>query len=143
MNSGQMNKIAAFVPMTIEELSDCDLPENVRKQYGERLVKSINAYVESQNLHSYIENRPKKKQKTVVEPTESKPVLIDVPDSDEAEDEFDDGIDYSQIQIPGQEEQDKANPPQKSNPYDQKPAAKPTGARKGSKLKSSRKSSYF
>mmetsp|Transcript_9010 Transcript_9010/g.21950 ORF Transcript_9010/g.21950 Transcript_9010/m.21950 type:complete len:1376 (+) Transcript_9010:166-4293(+) len=147
MSNDKMTKIATLVPMTIEELSECELPQNVQKQYGERLVTSINAYIESEHLQQYVENRPKKKQKTTIEESnapESKPVLIDIPDSDE--DEFDDdGIDYSTIQIPGQK-QKRSNPPaqrkEKPNPYNQKPATKPVAARTGSKLKS-RKSSYF
>lgn len=143
MGNQKMTNVATLVPVTIEELSDCELPQNVQKQYGERLIKSINAFIDQEKLHQYIENRPKKKHKSVAEDNkmESKPILIDVPDSDE--DEFDDGIDYSAIQIPTHE-LDKQNPytqpPERSNPYAKKPA-KSTG-KTGSKLKS-RKSSYF
>ena len=135
-----MTNVAIQVPTTLEELSDCELPQNVQKQYGERLVKNINAYIEKEKLQQYIENRPKKKQKTAVV-EESKPILIDVPDS---EDEFDDGIDYSAIQIPAQKRNEPNPPAQKSkppNPYSQDPAAK-YAPRTGSKLKS-KKSSYF
>ena len=99
-----MQAIATQVPTTIEELADCGLPENVQKQYGERLVKCILSYIEMEKLEKYIQNRPKKKQKTEASSShspleQSKPVLIDVPD--DSADEFDDGIDYSAIEIPG------------------------------------------
>jgi len=145
MGNQKMANVATQVPMTIEELSDCELPQNVQKQYGERLVKSINAFIDQEKLHQYIENRPKKKQKSAVgdNQVENKPILIDVPDSDDGE--FDDGIDYSAIQIPVKKS-DKPNPYsqtlEKPNPYNQQPTAKSRNGKPGSKLKS-RKSSYF
>jgi len=160
MSSQNMTKVAIQVPTTMEELADCDLPQNVQKQYGERLVKNINAYIEKENLQEYVANRPKKKQRTapVVDRSKSessKPILIDVPDDSGDEfDEFDDGIDYSTIQIPASQTQQQSNEPnyspaaqslkqQKPNPYTQESAGgKKYALKTGSKLKS-KKSSYF
>lgn len=162
MGSENMRKVAFRVPTTMEELVDCDLPENVRKQYGDRLIRSINAYIEQETLQRYIDNRPKKKQKVAVAEDcvkleSSKPILIDVPD--DSEDEFDDGIDYSAIELPSSQTQQQRpsndmNPPcaqrprqkqQQPNPYAQAAtAAKKKAPRAGSKLKSKpKKSSYF
>ena len=86
-----MSVVANQFPTTLE------LPQNVQKQYGERLIKNINAYIEQEQLQQYVENRPKKQQKTSVADPERKPILIDVPDSN---DEFEDDIDYAAIEIP-------------------------------------------
>eukprot|EP00956_Cyclotella_meneghiniana_P016765 scaffold26751_cov67-Cyclotella_meneghiniana.AAC.2 len=63
MSIQQMKIIAAEVPTTTEELFQCScgLPENIVKDYGERLLKNINTYIESNDLRSYIDDRPKKK----------------------------------------------------------------------------------
>jgi len=103
MSNSNMREIATQVPTSIEDLADCGLPENVQKEYGERLIKNLTSFIQQNNLQSYIENRPTKKRKldskkAAVMEKENKPVLIDVPDTD---DEFgDDGIDYSAIEIP-------------------------------------------
>ena len=99
MRSATLTNIAIQVPTTIKDLADCKLPENVLRQHGERLIKNINAYIDKENLQPYIENRPKEKQKTAANKESkqlesSKPILIDVPDSNG---KFDDGIDYSAI----------------------------------------------
>ena len=149
MSNVKMANVASECPTTMEELADCELPQNVVKQYGERLLKSINSFIEQTKLQKYIENRPKKKQKTAVSQEsnkETKPILIDVPDESD-EDEFaDDQIDFSAIPMPAT----SANPhssSDKPNPYEQKkPASKPDAkpaARKGSKLKKTKRSSYF
>ena len=135
MGNQKMANVATLVPTTLDELADCELPQNVQKQYGERLIKNINAYIEQESLQKYVENRPKKKQKAAVEMSnlESKPILIDVPDSDN-DDEFEDGIDYAAIEIPV-----PAQPVEKqSNPYNQKKTT--NMAESKSKLT---KSSYF
>jgi hypothetical protein len=77
--------VAKLVPTKIDELADCEIPENVQKQYGERLIKNINAYIEQENLLRFIQNRTKKKPKTTMEGNdrESKPILIDIQDSDD------------------------------------------------------------
>ena len=66
LSNPKMMNIANEVPTTIEELADFELPQNVIKQYGERLVKNFNAFIKQENLQKYIDARPqKKKQKTV------------------------------------------------------------------------------
>ena len=68
--SGQMiTDIATKVPTTRNELLGCGIPENVRKQYGERLVASINAFVEAERLGRCTENRPKKKPRAMDVPS--------------------------------------------------------------------------
>ena len=121
-----MQAIAGHAPTSIDELADCEIGENVKKQYGERLLKNINNYIETEKLQKYIENRSKKKPKTDSKSTaaksskDAKPILIDSSD-----DEFDDGIDYSALNIP------EANSTKPDKPI-------------GSKLKSGgNKSTYF
>ncbi len=145
MSNENMSHLAREVPTTMDELAACEIPQNVQKQYGERLLKVITAFVEQEKLQKYIDARPKKKQKVVAKTANNNKggnqIVIDVPD-----DEFADGIDYSQVQIP----LSQPNPPpaqQKSNPYAAKksaakPAAKKPKAKPGAKLKS-KKSSYF
>ena len=53
--------IATQVPTTLNELLGCGIPENVQKQYGERLVKSINTFIDIEQIQRYIENRLTKK----------------------------------------------------------------------------------
>ena len=131
MGNQKMANVATLVPTTLDELADCELPQNVQKQYGERLIKNINAYIEQEKLQKYVENRPSKKQKAAVDMniTGSKPILIDVPDSDN-DDEFEDGIDISAIEIPELGSQ--------PNPYSQ---TKP--AKMAESMPKAKKSSYF
>ncbi|KAL7532408.1 hypothetical protein ACHAXR_004611 [Thalassiosira sp. AJA248-18] len=146
LSNPKIANVATQVPTTIEELSKCEIPQMFQKQYGERLVKNINSYIEQEKLQQYVENRPKKKQKTAVDESkpESNPILID---SDNEFDEFDDGVDYSAIEIPASQKLDESSRPAqnsgKPNPYNQKSAAKKTTAKVGSKLKTKRSSSYF
>ena len=58
-----MKEIASKVPTTSDELAECMVPEHFQKEYGERLLKNINAYIESENLREIIEKQPRKKQK--------------------------------------------------------------------------------
>jgi len=58
-----MSAIAEQVPLTIEELNDLGvIGENVVKDYGERLIKNINAFVEQNALQIYIQNRNNKRK---------------------------------------------------------------------------------
>ena len=135
MGNQKMANVATLVPTTLDELADCELPQNVQKQYGERLIKNINAYIEQEHLQKYVENRPKKKLKAAVEMSnlESKPILIDVPDSDN-DDEFEDGIDYAAIEIPVPAQLVEKQP----NPYNQKKTA-----HMAESMSKPKKSSYF
>lgn len=136
MGNQKMANVATHVPTTLDELAECELPQNVQKQYGERLIKNINAYIEQEKLQKYIENRPKKKHKAAADMSnpESKPILIDVPDSDN--DEFEDDIDYGAIEIPAPGHLARAA--EMSNPYNQK-----TPANMAESMSKPKKSSYF
>ena len=150
LSNPKMMNIANEVPTTMEELADCELPQNVIKQYGERLIKNVNAFIEQENLQRYIDVRPKKKQKpNVVEDSKpsagSKPI-INVLDS---EDEFGNNDD----EIAEFTQQSQQPPKGRPNPYAniKKPVAKSGDkpkAKTGSKLKKNvkktkRSSSYF
>jgi len=93
MGNQKMANVATLVPTTLDELSDCVLPQNVQQQYGEQLIKNINAYTEQENLQQYVENRPKKMRKTAASLSNhgSSSSLNDVPDSEKAV--FEDGMD--------------------------------------------------
>ena len=141
MSNQKMAVVAKLVPTQLDELVDCEIPENVQKQYGERLIKNINAYIEQENLLHFIQNRTKKKLKTTMEgnDTESKPILIDIQDSD---DEFDDGIDYAAINLPtGNSSEGLTSLAERRGENALNPSANCI-AKPGSKLKS-KKSSYF
>lgn len=94
--------IAKRVPTTVEELSELGLAENIEKEYGERLIKNVNAFVEMNNLHKYIEKKRalrnvSKRQRVGNSPKRSSsrdPVVVDITD------EFDNGIDYNAIDLP-------------------------------------------
>ena len=91
LNGEQTKEIATKVPTNLEELAECMLPENFQKEYGDRLLKNINAYIDSEKLHSCIENRPTKKHKRGGAPDSQDVIIVD---------EFDDGIDYAAIELP-------------------------------------------
>lgn len=64
MSNDAMITIAEQLPLTMDELSDLGvLGENVVKEYGERLVKNINAFVEQNDLRCYANNRQPKRTK--------------------------------------------------------------------------------
>jgi ribonuclease D len=111
MTGKAMSTVASQAPTTLEDLNAVGvLGENVVKEYGERLVKNIKAFVELENLQKYIDRRPPKRPRrdestelhsaTAKKPVASKAppgsVVIDVDD----EDEFDVGIDFNAIEIP-------------------------------------------
>jgi hypothetical protein len=91
LNGEQAKEIATKVPTNLEELAECMIPEHFQKEYGDRLLKNINAYIESEKLQGCIESRPAKKRKR--EAPDSQDVII-------VDDEFDDGIDYAAIAMP-------------------------------------------
>ena len=124
MNGETMTTLASQAPMTVEELHFIGgLGENVIKEYGERLVKNIKAFVQFENLHEYIAKRPKKRPrveestgKTKSVSSELKKHAVPKPASiielNEDDDEFDVGIDFNAIEIPN----DKGSSSSKS-PY--------------------------
>jgi len=112
MNGQTMAAVASQVPTTVEDLHSIGgLGENVIKEYGERLVKNVKAFVELEELQEYLDKRPKKRPRTAA-PTSNaklsssktkKPAALKVPtiiDVDDDEDEFDCGIDFSAIEDP-------------------------------------------
>eukprot|EP00956_Cyclotella_meneghiniana_P023235 scaffold44786_cov61-Cyclotella_meneghiniana.AAC.11 len=64
MSTDQIKHIAAKVPTTTEELTGCDLPENIVTTYGERLLKNINEFIETNDLQNCFDDHPKKKSKS-------------------------------------------------------------------------------
>jgi len=125
MNSTAMSTIATRVPTTMEELSAVGaLGENVEKEYGERLVKNIKAFVVMEKLQSYLKKRatpstktPSTAKRNRVEklqnlasfahrprpppPSATKAVESIVVDISDDDDEFNDhGIDFSAIELP-------------------------------------------
>lgn len=76
------------------------LGENVEKEYGERLVKNIKAYVNQENLQHYLDarnaKRPKLNGSTPKKNCDEKstPQIVDI------EDEFATEIDFNAIEIP-------------------------------------------
>ena len=123
MSHKQIKTLAEEAPTNMEELAECDIPENVRKSYGERILKNINVYIETNKLQKYLENRPKKKPKSDSVQVTTAPEVVNV--LEDSGDEFqDDGIDFSAIPLPGGQVDMKTDEPK-------------------SKLKSSKSSSYF
>ena len=54
MNGNQMSLVARKVPRTMSELAEIDLPTDLRSQYGERIVKTVNEYLREENLYHYV-----------------------------------------------------------------------------------------
>lgn len=99
MNNKAMGTIASQVPLTIEELNDLGIiGENVVKEYGDRLIKNLNAFIEQNNLQKYTMNK-RRKVEVESEPPPMPPQKA--PDSHMMldDDEFE-GIDFSSIDIP-------------------------------------------
>ena len=101
MSNNAMSSLAAKAPTSKEELHEMEiLGENIEKEYGERLVKSIKSFIQQNNLDHLIENRKSKRQKIESTPDsftqngETKVEIVDITD------EFDAGIDFSAIEIP-------------------------------------------
>jgi len=108
MSSRALNTISTQVPTSLEELSELGiLGENVVKEYGERLIKNINAFVENQHLQKYIDKhrasvaKAKKRPRVAAsaaspKKTSNDPIVVDMT----TDDEFDNGIDFSAIELP-------------------------------------------
>ena len=64
MSSKKMSTVANQAPTSLDELADCDCfcTQIVQMQYGERLIKNINAYIEQEELQRYIQNRQQQKK---------------------------------------------------------------------------------
>lgn len=103
MSNPTLLAVASQVPTTVDELYHISgLGESVIKEYGERLVKNINAFVELEGLQEYLDKRPKKRPRTETAPAKKRaaaPKAADVIDVDADGDEFDTGIDFNAIRI--------------------------------------------
>ena len=98
MKPTSIKKIAWTVPTTNEELTGLGvLGENIIKEYGERLLRAINNFVEKEELVELVsQKQPAKKVKAVASVAKSRPKAIQYAESF---DEFDD-VDFSAIDIP-------------------------------------------
>ena len=63
MCNNDMKQVASRLPTTVDELSNLGLQKKTIKDYGDRLVKFIQSFIEKNNLQDYLDNRPNKKQK--------------------------------------------------------------------------------
>lgn len=105
MNGQTTMNLALQAPTTVDELHFIEgLSENVIKEYGERLVKNINSFVELNELQEYLDKRPKKRPRAAAPTGDGKkkavpkaPAIIDV---DDEEDEFPCAIDFTTIEDP-------------------------------------------
>jgi len=99
------------VPTTVAELHGLGvLGENVVNEYGERLVKNINAFIVTENLQKYIDKRPLKRPKTSdfrdrtinsSSITTGNPAFVASLSTEGQEvDEFDSEIDFGAITLP-------------------------------------------
>ena len=99
MNQHAMVTIASQVPSSIEELNEMAvLGENVVKEYGDRLIRNIKAFVEQKNLSKYMTGKSSKRQKS-----EELSKTIPPKPSETTKDVYDDfdiGIDFSSIDLP-------------------------------------------
>ena len=105
----QTAAIAGHVPMSIDELNAMGiLGENIIKEYGDRLIKNIRAFVETENLQQFIDRRPKKRPMSFGKTPAKKQKIPSRPTTtttqkktgkgDDA-DEFDADIDYNLIDM--------------------------------------------
>ena len=100
ISGSQTAAIAGHVPTSVEELNAIGiLGENIIKEYGERLVKNINAFVESNNLRKYLDRRPPNKRPMPPAKTPAKQQKTPPKKENDCHDEFDVDIDYSLIDM--------------------------------------------
>jgi bloom syndrome protein len=103
LNGADIKQIAAQAPTTLEELKSLQLLSDKKvEEYGGRIVKMVNAYVENHDLRSYLAKRPPAKRPRTAQAAAAKkpPVssnITVIEDSDD--DEFDNGFDYSAINL--------------------------------------------
>lgn len=82
LSTDNLRNFSRQVPMTIEELKAMEsLGENIIEQYGDRIVKMITAFIETNKLGQYADRRPMKRLKrTVVAATDIDFDAIELPD---------------------------------------------------------------
>ena len=116
MSNSAMTTFASQVPTSMEELSALGiLGENVVKEYGERLVKNIRAYVNQENLQHYLDNRVSKRARlsndvNTTEDSKNDPVVVEV-------DEFATDIDFKSIEMPRPENERVVSENKKTSSY--------------------------
>lgn len=102
MNNNAMRTLANQVPTSMEELTALGiLGENVVKEYGERLVKNINSFLQQNDLQEYISRRAPKRSKSDRESGASsascnsyQTALVDLTE------EYEFGVDLSAVELP-------------------------------------------
>lgn len=99
MSNSAMSTLAAQVPTSTKELAELGvLGENVVKEYGERLIKNINAFIQQEKLQKYLEHRKPKRTKSA-KGSGKENSQNEYADS-AGVDPFDVGIDFSTIELP-------------------------------------------
>jgi len=107
MNNKAMGTIASQVPTSVEELNDLGvLGENVVKEYGERLIKNINTFIDQNKLQKYMQGKENKRRK-VEETSASKnaqpstfPAVAKKTSPITIDDDFEIDIDFGSIDLP-------------------------------------------
>jgi bloom syndrome protein len=96
LSNSTVKQVALCAPTTVEELRAMSIVgENIIKEYGEQLVRAVNRFIDENNLESFIAQRPAKRLKMG-------PSSADKAGKETNDDEFDSGIDFSAIEIPGE-----------------------------------------
>jgi hypothetical protein len=99
LTGDDVKTIASNAPTTIDDLKALGiLGEKKMEEYGARIVKPIKIFVEKEGLEDQLLERKRHLGKSVKE-NRTKTLseqIIEIPDDD---DEFDDGIDYSAINL--------------------------------------------
>ena len=100
MKPESIKKIAWTVPTTNEELTGLGvLGENIIKEYGERLLRAINNFVEKENLSELVAQKPPSKKVKVTNVAKLNP-LPKQNVRNESFDEFDTDVDFGAIDMP-------------------------------------------
>jgi hypothetical protein len=100
MKPESIKKIAWTVPTTNEELTALGvLGENIIKEYGERLLRAINNFVEKENLSELVAQKPPSKKVKVANVAKLNAIpKPNVPN--ESFDEFETDVDFGAIDMP-------------------------------------------
>jgi ribonuclease D len=104
MSNKAISSLSNQVPTTTGELASLGvLGENIIKEYGDRLLKNINAFLEQEKLKGEIEaqGRPiHKKGKWQAQQPQQQSQAPKKHNNDFPDDEYDCGIDFSAIDVP-------------------------------------------
>lgn len=104
LNAGEMRSIAAQAPTSVDDLKSLQLLGDKKvADYGARIVKMVKAYVENQNLQSYLAKRPPPPKRARSAQADKKPPPASkraiVIEDDDDDDEFEDAIDYTSLNM--------------------------------------------